>query len=60
MQDEESIAKKASRCNASMFHVLRKRYNEELRHSLLLDFFIFIQNIISSSSSNQEADSYLL
>jgi len=59
-QNEESIAKKASRCNANMFCVLRKKYNEELYCSLLLNFFIFIQDIISSSSSNQEADSYSL
>ncbi len=59
-QDEELIAKKVSRCDASTFHVLRERYDEELYHSLLLNFFIFIQVIISSSSSNQEADSYLL
>jgi len=60
MQDEESIAKKASRCNASTFHVLKKKYDEELRHSLLLNFFIFIQDIISSSSLNQEVNSYSL
>jgi len=60
MQDEESIVKKASRCDANTFYVLRKKYNEKLRHSLLLNFFIFIQDIINSSSSNQEADSYSL
>jgi len=60
MQDEKSIMKKASRCDASMFLVLRKRYDEELRRSLLLIFFIFIQDIISSSSLNKEADSYSL
>jgi len=59
-QDEESIAKKASRCDASTFHVLKERYDEELHYSLLLNFFIFIQDIISSLSSNQEADSYSL
>jgi hypothetical protein len=60
MQDEKSIVKKASRCDASTFHVLRKKYDEELYHSLLLNFFIFIQDVISSSSLNQEADSYSL
>jgi len=59
MQDEESI-KKVSKYNVSTFHILKKRYDEELHHSLLLNFFIFIQDIISSSSSNQEADSYSL
>jgi len=59
-QDEKSIAKKASICDASTFHVLREKYDEELRCSLLLSFFIFIQDIISSSSSNQKADSYSL
>jgi len=59
-QDKELIAKKASRCDVSTFCILRKRYDEKLHHSLLLDFFIFIQDIISSSSLNQEADSYLL
>jgi len=59
-QDEESIAKKASRCDASTFHVLKERYDEELHYSLLLNFFIFIQDIISLSSLNQEADSYSL
>jgi len=41
-QDEELIAKKVSKCDASMFRVLRKRYDEKLRRSLLLNFFIFI------------------
>ncbi len=59
-QDEESIAKKVSRCDVNTFCVLKERYDEELHHSLLLNFFIFIQNIISSSSLNQEADSYSL
>jgi len=59
-RDEKSIAKKASRCDASTFHVLRKRYDEELHRSLLLNFFIFIQDIISSLLSNQEADLYSL
>ncbi len=59
-QDEELIAKKANKCDASMFCVLRKKYDEELHCLLLLNFFIFIQDIISSSSSNQEVDSYLL
>jgi len=59
-QDEESIAKKVNKCDASTFCVLRKRYDKELRCSLLLNFFIFIQDIISSSSSNQEVNSYSL
>jgi len=49
-----------SRCDASTFYVLRKKYDEELCYSLFLNFFIFIQDIISSSSLNQEVDSYLL
>ena len=57
---KKSITKKVSKCDASMFYVLREKYDEELHHSLLLNFFIFIQDIISSSSSNQEADLYSL
>ncbi len=53
MQDED-------RWNANTFHVLKEKYDEELYYSLLLNFFIFIQDIISSSSLNQEVDSYSL
>jgi len=53
MQDKD-------RWHANTFHVLKERYDEELYYSLLLNFFIFIQDIISSSSLDQEVDSYSL